>query len=96
MQQWRKAHPGYSRRRSRVGKGRGKDSLHEFARDFASRDEIDTQFYLVVGLVSHLTEVASRDEIASEIRRLNCEHPHTCDPQQDLAEFLVVHKLSAG
>jgi hypothetical protein len=70
MQEWRQAHPGYSRRRSRIGKGRGEDSFHEFARNFASRDEIDTQFYLVVGLISHLTEVASRDEIASEIRRL--------------------------
>ena len=70
MQQWRQAHPGYSQRRSRVGKGRGKDILPEFARNFASRDEIDTQFYLVVGLVSHLTEVASRNEIASESRRL--------------------------
>ena len=70
MQQWRTAHPGYWRRRARIGRYLVDGKLAEVMREFASRDEIDAPFSLVIGLVSHLTQSASRDEIASEIRRL--------------------------
>ena len=39
-------------------------------RDYALQDMMDTQFSLVIGLVSYLTQSALQDTIASEIRRL--------------------------
>src|ERR1019366_7022422 len=70
VQNWRGAHPGYWRRRTRVGRYVTSGKLAEVVREFALQDMIDTRFSLVVGLVSHLTGTALQDEIANEIRRL--------------------------
>jgi predicted MarR family transcription regulator len=70
VQNWRDTHPGYWRRRARVGRYVTSGKLAEVVREFALQDMIDTRFSLVVGLVSHLTRTALQDEIASELRRL--------------------------
>lgn len=70
VQDWRKVHPGYWRRRARVGQYLVRGRLAEMARQIALQDEIDTHFSLVVGLVSHLTKSALQDEIARELSRL--------------------------
>lgn len=70
MQQWRSAHPGYWRRKIRIGRYDVRGKLADVARDFALQDMIDTHFSLVVGLVSYLTQSALQDTIASELRRL--------------------------
>ena len=70
VQDWRNTHPGYWRRRTRLGRYLLRGKLAEMVREFALQDMIDTQFSLVAGLVSHLTGIALQDEIASEIRRL--------------------------
>lgn len=70
MQQWRAAHPGYRRRRTKVGRYQIHGALAEVVRKLASQDEIDALFSLVIGLLSHLSGAASQDEIATEIRRL--------------------------
>ena len=75
MQQWRQANPDYWQRKIQVGRYVVRGKLAKALRDFASRDEIDVLFPLVVGIVSHLTKHASRDEIASEIQRLTL-HGH--------------------
>lgn len=72
---WREAHPHYWRHRRarqrarRAGFSLGK-KLYAIARKLALQDTIDTQFSLVVGLVSHLSGRALQDTIAIEIRRL--------------------------
>ena len=71
IQQWRAAHPGYWRRRVRLGHYQISGALAEVVREFALQDMIDAHFSLVVGLLSHLTGSALQDEIVSEIRRLN-------------------------
>ncbi len=70
MQDWRKAHPGYWRRKTQVGRYILRGELANVAREFALQDMIDTHFSLVVGLVSYLTRSALQDTIASELRRL--------------------------
>lgn len=70
IQQWRAAHPGYWRHRIRVGRYHLHGDLADVVRNLALQDTIDTQFSLVIGLVSHLAGSALQDEIASEIRRL--------------------------
>lgn len=70
MQEWRRANPGYWHRRTKVGDGFAYGAMADVVREFASRDLIDLHFSLVAGLVSHLLDTASRDEIATEIRRL--------------------------
>jgi len=70
VQDWRTIHPGYWRKRTRLGRYILRGKLAEVVREFALQDMIDTQFLLLTGLVSHLTGVALQDEIASEIRRL--------------------------
>ena len=70
MQQWRDMHPGYWRRKLRLGRYELRGNLADVAREFALQDMIDTHFSLVVGLVSYLAETALQDTIASEIRRL--------------------------
>lgn len=75
IRQWRADHPGYWRRRLKIGRHQVGGSLAEVARELALQDMIDGQFSLVIGLVSHLTGVALQDEIASEIRRLTV-HGH--------------------
>lgn len=70
MQQWRNLHPGYWRRKLRVGRYELRGKLADTTREFALQDMKDTQFSLLVGLASYLTQSASQDTIASEIRRL--------------------------
>ena len=70
MQLWRNAHPGYWKRKIRVGRYEVRGKLADMVREFALQDMIDTHFSLVVGLVSYLTQSALQDTIASEIRRL--------------------------
>lgn len=70
MQQWREKHPGYWRRKLRLGRYELRGKLADLAREFALHDVIDTHFSLVVGLVSYLAETALQDTIASELRRL--------------------------
>jgi hypothetical protein len=70
MQQWRNTHPGYWRRKTRIGRYEVRGALADTVREFALQDMIDTHFSLVVGLVSYLTQSALQDTIASEIRRL--------------------------
>jgi hypothetical protein len=70
VQDWRNTHPGYWRRRIRLGRYFLHGKLAELVWEFALQDMIDTQFSLVAGLVSHLTGIALQDEIASELRRL--------------------------
>lgn len=70
IQQWRAAHPGYWRRRVRVGSYNIQGNLAAVVRELALQDVIDAQFSLVIGLVSHLAGTALQDEIATEIRRL--------------------------
>jgi hypothetical protein len=70
VQNWREDHPGYWRRRARVGPYLLRGQLADLARQFALQDEFDTHFSLVVGLVSHLTKSALQDEIARELSRL--------------------------
>lgn len=70
MQQWRDVHPGYWRRKLRLGRYELRGKLADVAREFALQDMIDTHFSLVVGLVSYLAETALQDTIASEMRRL--------------------------
>lgn len=69
-QQWRTAHPGYWRRKLRVGRYEVRGQLADVMREFALQDMIDTHFSLVVGLLSYLTRSALQDTIASELRRL--------------------------
>lgn len=71
MQQWRAANPGYWRRRRKLGRYRLRGELAEVVRELALQDMIDAQFSLLIGLMSHLSESALQDEIASEIRRLS-------------------------
>lgn len=70
MQQWRDMHPGYWRRKVRLGRYVMRGKLAEVIREFALQDMIDTHFSLVVGLVSYLAQSALQDTIASEMRRL--------------------------
>ena len=70
VQDWRRGHPGYWRRRARIGQYLLHGRLADVGRQIALQDEIDTQFSLVVGLVSHLTQSALQDEIACELSRL--------------------------
>ena len=70
MQLWRAAHPGYWRRKIRVGRYEVRGKLADVVREFALQDMIDTHFSLVVGLGSYLTKSALQDSIASEMRRL--------------------------
>lgn len=70
MQDWRSKHPGYWRRKLRVGRYEVRGKLADVAREFELQDMIDTHFSLVVGLVSYLTQSALQDTIASEMRRL--------------------------
>jgi hypothetical protein len=72
---WRAAHPHYWRdRRCRERARRAQfclgKKLYGIARKLALQDSIDSQFSLVVGLVSHLSGHALQDTIAKEIRRL--------------------------
>jgi hypothetical protein len=69
-QQWRSTHPGYWRRKIRVGRYEVRGKLADAVREFALQDMIDTHFSLVVGLVSYLAKTALQDTIASEMRRL--------------------------
>lgn len=70
IQQWRAAHPGYWRRRVRLGRYNIQGDLAAVVRELALQDVIDAHFSLVIGLVSHLAGTALQDEIATEIRRL--------------------------
>lgn len=70
VQEWRAAHPGYWRRKLRIGCYEVRGKLAYVVREFALQDMIDTHFSLVVGLVSYLAKTALQDTIASEIRRL--------------------------
>ena len=70
VQEWRCAHPGYWRRKVRIGCYDVRGKLADVVREFALQDMIDTHFSLVVGLVSYLTQSALQDTIASEMRRL--------------------------
>lgn len=69
-QQWRLEHPGYWRRKVRLGRYEIQGELASVVRDYALQDMMDTQFSLVIGLVSYLTQSALQDTIASEIQRL--------------------------
>lgn len=68
VQDWRDTHPGYWRKRTRIGRYILRGKLAEVVREFALQDMIDTQFLLVAGLVSHLTGVALQDEIMHPCR----------------------------
>jgi hypothetical protein len=70
VQEWRKKHPGYWRRRARVGQYLLRGALADAAHQCALQNIIDTHFSLVVGLVSRLTGSALQNEIADEMRRL--------------------------
>ncbi len=70
MQEWRSLHPGYWRRKVSIGRYVMKGKLADVVREFALQDMIDTHFPLLIGLVSHLTQSALQDTIASELRRL--------------------------
>jgi hypothetical protein len=54
----------------RLGRYEMRGKLADVVREFALQDMIDTQFSLVVGLLSYLTRSALQDTIASEMRRL--------------------------
>ena len=70
MQDWREAHPGYWRRKIRVGRYEVRGKLADVVREFALQDMIDVRFPLLIGAISYLTESTSQDTIASELRRL--------------------------
>ena len=74
VREWRLAHPQYwrdRRARARAKKaGLAVDkSLYAVARKLALQDAIDTQFSLLVGLVSQLTGHTLQDAIANHLRR---------------------------
>lgn len=70
MRIWRQANPGYWRPKIRIGGVVLDGELAEVVREFALQDMIDTHFYLVAGLISHLSNCALQDTIAKELRRV--------------------------
>ena len=69
-QSWRQSNPGYWREKTRVGGTTLEGELAKVAREFALQDLIDTHFYLLTGLISHLIKSALQDEIAKELKRI--------------------------
>jgi len=70
VQAWRQSNPGYWRQKIVIGGIILDGELAHVVREFALQDMIDTHFYLVAGLISHISKSALQDEIAKELRRI--------------------------
>ncbi|MFT3783541.1 MAG: hypothetical protein QM790_16125 [Nibricoccus sp.] len=70
VQLWRQANPGYWRKKTLPEGTVLSGELAKVAKEFALQDVIDTHFYLLTGLISHLIQSALQDEIAKELRRI--------------------------
>lgn len=81
VQQWRKKHPGYSKRRNQsvlqensdalqdllIGKGKEKQALKPHLVTSALQDLLLAQPAVLIGLIAHLTGYALQDDIASSV-----------------------------
>jgi hypothetical protein len=70
VSEWRKAHPGYGRRGSRLCRLALDAPLTAVLRELALQDSIDPHLALLIGLVVERSNLALQDTIAFEIRRL--------------------------
>lgn len=76
VQEWRKAHPGYSRKKGEVlqdllsGKTVKDPEVKPCFVPGALQDLLSTQAAVLIGLISHLTNSALQDDIALTARRL--------------------------
>jgi len=76
VQEWRKAHPGYSRKKREAlqdhlsGKSVKTPTVKPSVVVGALQDLFSSQITVLVGLISHLTGSALQDDIASSARRL--------------------------
>ena len=84
VQQWRKKHPGYSKRRNQsalqvnsdalqdllIGKSEGKQDLKAHLSTSTLQDLLMTQPAVLIGLIAHLTGYELQDDIASSVDRM--------------------------
>jgi hypothetical protein len=76
VQEWRKAHPGYSRKKREAlqdclsGKPEKNQTVKPSSVAGALQDLLSSQATVLVGLISHLTGSALQDDIALSARRL--------------------------
>ncbi|MGA7879200.1 MAG: hypothetical protein WCA08_26305 [Desulfoferrobacter sp.] len=76
VQEWRKAHPGYSRKKREAlqdllpGKKEENPKVKSSFVAEALQDLFSSQASVLIGLISHLTGSALQDDIASSARRL--------------------------
>jgi hypothetical protein len=76
VQEWRKAHPGYSRKKSKLlqdllsGKSKNNPTVTPSFMGAVLQDLLSSQATVLIGLISHLTGSALQDDIASSARRL--------------------------
>jgi hypothetical protein len=70
VRDWRKAHPAYWQKKGRLPGLNIKKEMASILREVALQDSIDTHLALLIGLISHLSNLALQDTIAFEIRRL--------------------------
>ena len=84
VQQWRKKHHGYSKRRNQsalqensdalqdllIEKSKGKQALKPHLATSALQDLLLAQPVVLIGLIAHLTGYALQDDIASSVNRM--------------------------
>lgn len=76
VQEWRKAHPGYSRKKTKTlqdlfpGRNKENQTVKPPFVAGALQDLLSSQVTVLVGLISHLTGSALQDDIALSARRL--------------------------